>query len=121
MPRLYSRAQDAAHAGMMIDRGWVHVHQAHGAVDGFIARSGAVIHALYVRAGARNRGIGTALLEHAKAGSATLDLWTFEANRGAQNFYARHGFAQTERTNGAGNDENLPDIQFVWHRKKDAA
>ena len=49
-----------------------------------------------------------------KARAGRLWLWTFQANLGAQRFYLREGFAEVRRTDGAGNDEGLPDIQYHW-------
>ncbi|MEO5621323.1 MAG: GNAT family N-acetyltransferase, partial [Cypionkella sp.] len=79
------------------------------------ARS-ATITALYLTPQARNRGLGKALLDRAKAEAERLTLWTFQANHQAQRFYLREGFAESRRTAGD-NEENLPDIQFVWHAK----
>ncbi|MEO0938737.1 MAG: GNAT family N-acetyltransferase [Pseudomonadota bacterium] len=113
LPRLHSGAEDIAHCGQMIDRGWVTVAGARP--QGFIARDGATIHALYVAPGARGRGLGAALLAAAQA-EARLELWTFQANTRAQRFYERNGFIEAERTDGQGNDEGLPDIRYVWER-----
>lgn len=120
MPRRHSRAEDIAHAGLMIDRGWVWVARADGDVAGFVARDGARVQSLYVRAGLRGAGIGGLLLEHAKRGSTRLELWTFEANTAAQRFYERAGFRLVERTCGQGNDEGLPDRRYLW-QKEDSA
>ena len=58
------------------------------------------------------------LLNNAKTECDRLELWTFQANIGAQRFYMRHGFTEAERTNGAGNEEGLPDIRYVWAAPK---
>lgn len=116
MPRIHTRAEDIAHASMLVDRGWVTVAQIADQVIGFIARDDAVIHALYVDASARSKGVGSALLGQAMQNAARLDLWTFQHNTSAQRFYERHGFDAVERTNGARNDEGLPDIRYQWQR-----
>ncbi|MEL7100478.1 MAG: GNAT family N-acetyltransferase [Pseudomonadota bacterium] len=113
LPRLHSGAEDIAHCGQMIDRGWVTVAGARP--KGFLARDGAIIHALYVAPSARGQGLGTALLAQAQEANR-LELWTFQANTGAQRFYTRHGFQEAERTDGHGNDEGLPDIRYIWER-----
>ena len=115
VPALHSRAEDIAHAGTMIDRGWITVAENH-AVAGYIAREGDHVHALYVDPAARSRGIGTSLIRDAMQRRDTLKLWTFVANTGAQRFYTRLGFVETHRTDGAENDENLPDIHYQWKR-----
>lgn len=117
MPRVHTRAEDLAHAARMIELGWVTVALQNEQIVGFAARDGRELNSLYVSQSARDHGVGTALLEHAKTDVNTLDLWTFQANSGAQRFYQRHGFSEMSRTDGAGNDEKLPDIQLVWHRK----
>lgn len=116
MPRIHTRAQDLAHAGTLIDRGWVTVADGTSGVVGFVARSGPTVHALYVRDGARGRGLGRLLLGTAQAEADRLELWTFEANTGAHRFYERNGFTLAGRTDGAANDEGLPDRRYVWAR-----
>ncbi len=119
MPRLHSRAEDVAHAADLIDRGWVRV-AAFGRVAGFLARDDRVIHALYLAPEARGQGIGKALVDDAKAQVPALTLWTFQNNTRARAFYEREGFAEAARTDGAGNDEGLPDIRYDWHREAEA-
>jgi hypothetical protein len=46
---------------------------------------------------------------------AALDLWTFQANLGARNFYERHGFAAVATSDGD-NEEGAPDIRYHWQR-----
>lgn len=117
MPRIHTRAEDLAHAGAMIDRGWVTVAETDAGIQGFIARDGSFIHGLYVAAGAQGAGVGQALLAAAQETEARLELWTFKANAGARRFYQRHGFAEAERGDGSTNDEGLPDIRYVWERR----
>ena len=84
--------------------------------QGFLAREGEMIHALYLRPRVRGRGFGKALLDRAKAESPRLTLWAFQANAKARRFYAREGFSEVEETDGAGNDEKLPDVRLTWER-----
>lgn len=116
MPRVHTRAQDVAFAADMIDRGWVTVAEQDDQVVGFSARDGATVHALYVDMNLRGQGIGRQLLQDMQAKESTLSLWTFQANTPAQTFYAQYGFTEVERTDGAGNDEQLPDIRLLWKR-----
>ena len=70
---------------------------------------------LYVDPAAQGRGIGAALLDLAKARNpGGLQLWTFQINAGARRFYAREGFVEVERTDGAANEEREPDIRLTW-------
>ena len=116
MPRIHTRAEDIAHADMMVDRGWVTVAESADDVAGFLARDGDDIHALYIDPMARGLGLGTRLLTDAMQQETQLTLWTFQKNTRAQAFYRRHGFAEVERTDGARNDEGLPDIRYQWER-----
>ncbi len=116
MPRLYSRAEELSFAGTMIDRGWVRVAEKQGRVIGFCAFAPPNLHALYVRAENRSAGAGTALLEDCMARSASIELWTFQANTPAQAFYLGHGFYEVRRTEGTENDEGLPDIYYRWEQ-----
>lgn len=118
MPKLWTGAEAIAFCGTMIGRGWVTVAEEAGRVCGFLARDGAEICSLYLSAEAQGRGIGRALLDAAKAAQPHLTLRTFQANEGAQRFYLREGFAETERTDGARNEEGLPDIAYEWRAKE---
>jgi GNAT superfamily N-acetyltransferase len=105
----------------MIDAGWVTLAEAEGRALGFIAREGPFIHALYVAEDARGRGVGRALLDHAKAASPALTLRTFEANEEALRFYHRAGFVEAGRGDGRDNDEGLPDIRMDWQAAREGA
>lgn len=115
-PRSHTGAEDIAHAAQMIGRGWVDVAEIGGEVAGFLAREGEEIHALYVLGAARNGGIGSALLGRAKADAERLALWTHQANEAARAFYTAHRFREERKTDGANNDEKLPDVRLVWRR-----
>lgn len=117
IPRVHTRAQDIAHAGILIKHGWVTVVQNEGTICGFSACNGHKLNALYVADDWREMGIGTTLLEHLKQQQVHLRLWTFQTNTRAQAFYLRHGFSEVTRTDGAANDEKLPDIRMEWQRE----
>jgi ribosomal protein S18 acetylase RimI-like enzyme len=70
---------------------------------------------LYVEPACVSMGLGSRLIELAKSRRPTgLQLWTFVTNTGAQRFYRRHGFVMAETTDGSRNEEQAPDIRFVW-------
>lgn len=117
MPRLHTGAEDIAHAGAMIERGWVSIAEVDGDVVGFAACDDNDLDALYVTRSARGNGVGTALLQQLKRAHTALSLWTFQANGPAQEFYVKHGFEEQGRTDGTGNDEGLPDIRFQWRKE----
>ncbi|KIN61859.1 Acetyltransferase, GNAT family protein [Sulfitobacter noctilucicola] len=116
LPKLHTGAEDVAHAGAMIDRGWVTVAETEDRVVAFSACNAGDLDALYVASGMRGQGVGGLLLEKLKAAHDNLKLWTFQANTRAHAFYLRHGFVEVARTDGATTDEQLPDIRYEWQR-----
>src|SRR6266545_7975485 len=110
---------DAEHravlGGWFIDRGPIWLAEEDGHVVGFSGIKDEEPTHLYVDPAAQNGGIGSALMEHAKAVSPTrLELWVFQKNEGARRFYERHGFRLVELTDGAGNMEKEPDARYEW-------
>ena len=86
-----------------------------GLVVGFLRLDGFELDQLYVRPGWWGRGIGSRLVELAKARSPDgLTLWTFQVNERARRFYERQGFVELLRTDGAGNEERQPDVRYGW-------
>ena len=70
---------------------------------------------LYVAPGHTGAGIGGLLLDLAKSlRPAGLGLYVFESNARAQAFYARHGFVEVGRGDGAENEEGAPDVELAW-------
>lgn len=118
MPNLYTGAEMISFCGTMIERGWVTVADINGQAAGFLARDGEEIVALYRSPDVGRRGVGLRLLNTAKQAASRLQLRTFEANVTAQRFYLRQGFVEQSRGDGADNEENLPDISFVWTSKE---
>ena len=70
---------------------------------------------LYVDPTDQGRGVGTALLDQAKALRPDgLHLWVFQKNEGARRFYERHGFRLVKLTDWSGNMEREPDALYTW-------
>jgi putative acetyltransferase len=72
---------------------------------------------LYVDLARHRQGIGSALLNVAKAKSDQLNLWAFQRNVAAIAFYERNGFVLAETTDGQGNEEKEPDARYVWRKR----
>jgi len=117
MPELHSMAETIAFCGTMIDRGWGTVAEDKGKIVGFLARNGEEIHSLYLTPSARGQGIGQRLLEHTKATALRRSLFAFQANTSACRFYEKNGFVEAGRSDGTDNDENLPDIRYIWRKE----
>jgi ribosomal protein S18 acetylase RimI-like enzyme len=84
-----------------------------GGMVGFVAGNRESVGQLYVRVGAHRQGIGTALLDRAKARSAgSLWLYTFARNAVARRFYEKHGFVAVAF--GAENMWKLDDVKYRW-------
>lgn len=114
-PDIHSMAQDTAFISGKIAKGEVTVAMgAGGTLAGFLALEDDYVSCLYVARDSRRQGVGKRLLDLAKQTRPRLSLWTFQANLAAQRFYLREGFAETQRTDGAENEEKLPDIEYHW-------
>ena len=86
-----------------------------GELVGFGAFTPEAVMQLYVHVDHLGRGIGTQLLDHAKARSdGRLWLYTFVTNTNAQRFYERHGFEVVER--GFEPIMQLGDLRYEWRR-----
>lgn len=86
-----------------------------GTLVGFATLTATWLESLYVAPSAQRAGIGSALLDVAKAQRPDgFALWVFESNVPARSFYARHGLVELERTDGAANEERRPDIRMAW-------
>ena len=87
-------------------------------IVGFVASTSESVAQLYVRVEDIGQGIGTRLLDTAKAESeGSLWLFTHPQNSRACRFYERHGFVVV----GHGFDSawRLPDVKYQWFRAKD--
>ncbi len=120
LPRVRPYRTDLRVMARITRAGWVRVMRDARGPAAFIARDGAVVHALYVHPRAQRRGMGRALLEDAKRAQPRLELYVAQANRPARAFYTAHGFAEVARSDGADNDERLPDIHMIWHHDRSA-
>jgi chorismate mutase/GNAT superfamily N-acetyltransferase len=84
-------------------------------IMGFAVLDHAFLDALYVGPDHQGFGIGTALLDLAKARRPDgFALWVFASNAPARGFYHRHGLVELEHTDGSGNEERSPDVRMAW-------
>lgn len=106
-------------AQVLIPRGGVFVAIAADQIVGMMALSRAEqtgwIDQIYLRPDAVGCGIGTLLLERAKAElGSPIRLYTFQENQAARRFYQRRGFRPLAFTDGSGNEEQCPDVLYEW-------
>ncbi|MEZ5553182.1 MAG: GNAT family N-acetyltransferase [Pseudomonadales bacterium] len=95
---------------------WIYVSAGAGCgtVSGYLALDGDYLDRLYVDPGHQRRGVGSALLAHAKRLCPTgIRLHTHQANHRARAFYERNGFVVA----GFGISpapESAPDVAYLW-------
>lgn len=83
----------------------------------FLALKDDFIDRLYVHPDYQNRGIGKALLDHARQLSPDhLWLYTLQVNESARAFYEKNGFI-AEKFGFSPPPENEPDVEYHWRRR----
>ena len=93
---------------------WVAI-DADGVVVALMALSADMIEQLYVAPAWIGRGLGRRLLALAKERRpAGLDLYCFQVNGRARQFYEREGFGAVAFGDGSGNEERQPDVRYAW-------
>ena len=93
----------------------VWVAESDGVIVGYARLTATWLDDLYVVPSQAGQGVGSALLDLAKAQRPSgFCLWVFEMNVPARAFYAHRGLVELERTDGAGNEEKAPDIRMAW-------
>ena len=118
MPRLHTPEEDVRFLSRLVENDETLVADESGRPAGFITLRDHEVPALYVRSDARRHRIGHQLIDRAKTDRDRLGLWTFQANKGARAFYKSEGFLETVTTDGADNEENLPDVYLTWSRAR---
>ncbi|GGM57287.1 histone acetyltransferase [Micromonospora sonchi] len=120
LPHLYDDEQTGAWITHVVLPGcatWVAESPRSGEILGFAALDGDVLEHLYLRPDARRQGIGSALLDEVRRASpGLLSLRVFTRNTDARSFYERHGFRPVDENDGSRNEENEPDMTYVWQR-----
>ncbi|WP_454183086.1 N-acetyltransferase family protein [Parvibaculum sp. MBR-TMA-1.3b-4.2] len=87
----------------------------NGGILGFAAMESGWLHHLYVDPARQNAAAGSLLMDAAKKFMPQgFSLWVFQANLGARRFYRRHGCRLVKATDGAENEEKLPDMLLRW-------
>jgi len=93
---------------------WVAI-DASDQVVALMALSSDALEQLYLTPEWWGRGLGSRLLALAKQRRPRgIRLYTFQANTRARSFYEHHGFRAVRFSDGAGNEEQQPDILYSW-------
>ncbi len=94
----------------------VTVAEGEDGIVSFLARDGQEIRLLYMHPASIGAGAGSLLVVAKASGVAALELWCFQANRRARRFYEARGFRAICFTDGADNEEKMPDVRYRWQR-----
>jgi ribosomal protein S18 acetylase RimI-like enzyme len=88
-------------------------------IVGFMALKPGWIDHLYLRPGLYRRGIGTSFMKLAQSRQpGGLQLYAFQKNERARNFYEKHGFKAILFGDGSLNEEREPDVLYEWRGAK---
>ena len=115
LPALHTPDEDLAFFGGQVREHAAYVAELDGRLVGFAVVDEATheLDHLYLAPDVRRRGIGRALLDHARARhDGPLELWAFAGNRAARDFYAVCGAVELFETDGSGNEERMPDVRL---------
>jgi putative acetyltransferase len=117
LPELHTPEEDAWwFAERLFATTEVWLAEAGDGPEGYVAFRPDFIEHLFIRPRAQGARLGVVLLDKAKEGAAELSLWTFQQNLRARLFYEKHGFVAVTETDGADNEEKLPDVLYRWRR-----
>ena len=111
LPELHGEAETQAYlAGLPAEQHVWLAHDTAGCLVGFVSFDAQWVHHLYLAPAVQGRGLGRQLLAQALADGQPRQLWCFTDNLRARRFYQGRGFVQIDATDGAGNEEGVPDV-----------
>lgn len=119
LPNLHSPEEDITYfRNRVFTECEVWVVQCRRDLIGFCAFKQNWIEHVYLLLGDIGRGHGRTLVNKAKQKHSFLQLWVFQRNTRARQFYERNGFLKVKETDGALNEEKLPDVLYEWYRPR---
>jgi GNAT superfamily N-acetyltransferase len=115
LPELHTPEEDLAYvSGKLMAEDAVWVAEVEGAVVGYVGFRDDWIDHLYIHPDRQGQGIGPVLLAKALADGRAKQLWAFQQNTRGRRFYEARGFHAVEFTDGEGNEEETPDVRYLW-------
>jgi ribosomal protein S18 acetylase RimI-like enzyme len=115
LPVLHTIEEHRLWFAKVLERDELWVYEEDGAIVGFMMLGDEILEYIFLEPRVFRRGIGTALLDLAKQRRpGGFTLWTFQQNERARVFYERHGLEEIQLTDGEGNEEKTPDVQYAW-------
>lgn len=116
-PHIHTPEEDIAFfRDRMLAEQTVWVIEGEGGLIGYLGGVPGWVNHLFVHPDHQGAGYGSRLLKRAMEGSEIVQLWTFQGNTKARAFYEAKGFVAVEFTDGARNEEKLPDVRYEWRR-----
>jgi GNAT superfamily N-acetyltransferase len=111
LPKLHTHEEGLAFFRRAIEEGEAYLY----GEDGVAIVHGDMLSHLYVRPETIGAGVGHALFEHVtRLRPHGFQFWVFQQNERARRFYEAHGAVAVEFTDGAGNEERMPDVRYEW-------
>ena len=119
LPMLHTVEEDGRYIqNVILNEYEVTVAEEESEIVAFLARQGEEVRLLHTCPDRIGMGAGTQLIDAAKAtGIGALELWCFQANERARRFYEAGGFRAIRFTDGADNEEQIPDVRYRWERE----
>ena len=115
LPTLHTPEEDLGYYADFFVRHEIWIAEEGDRMVGFAVLSEDELQQIHVAADSQNRGIGTALFRHAMERRPDgFVLWTFQKNEGARRLYERLDCRIVQLTDGSGNEEREPDVQYEW-------
>lgn len=115
LPHRHSDAETRAFIGDLVSNTETWVAERNGEIVGLAVIDGGWLEHLYVHPSRFGAGTGTKLFRQLSAEHPNgFQLWVFQQNVAARRFYERLGCALVRLTDGANNEEHLPDALYVW-------
>jgi GNAT superfamily N-acetyltransferase len=99
----------------MLPEGETWVAEDGAEIVAVLVLDGDLVDQFYVAPDEQRRGVGDAMLAHAKRlRPAGLQLWAFLRNAPARRFYEARGFVAKKFTDGSTNMEREADVFYQW-------
>jgi ribosomal protein S18 acetylase RimI-like enzyme len=119
LPEVHTEAETHAWvAEVMLPQQEVWVAESEGQVTGYAALHEGWLEHLYIAPQHQGRGVGRALLDLAMSRNpGGLQLYAFQRNDRARQFYEARGFVAEWFGDGSENEEGEPDVRYRWAGK----
>ena len=115
LPQLHSQDETRGFIASVVRDKETWAADREGRIVGFAVVDGGWLEHLYVHPSRFNTATGHKLFTQVTARHPQgFQLWVFQQNAGARRFYERHGCALVRLTDGADNEEKVPDALYVW-------